>query len=186
VRLPLEYLYLLGLYLGDGCISAHARGVYRLRVVPDRVYPGIITSAQLAMARVRGKPAALLERADNCVEVSSYWRSWPCLFPQHGKGKKHDRRIVLEAWQQSLVDRSPEPLLRGLIESDGCRFMSTGRCNWAARRYAFSNRSADIHEIFRHGCDVLGVRWTTAGSRTTYVSRQADVARLDEFIGPKR
>jgi hypothetical protein len=45
VGLPLEYLYLLGLYLGDGCISAHARGVYRLRIVLDRLYPGIIASA---------------------------------------------------------------------------------------------------------------------------------------------
>jgi hypothetical protein len=107
------------------------------------------------------------------------------LFPHHGTGKKHDRRIALEAWQQKLLERSPERLLQGLIESDGCRFISTGRCNWAAPRYAFSNRSADIHEIFRHGCDLLGVRWTSAGSRTTYVSRQADVARLDEFIGPK-
>jgi hypothetical protein len=29
------YSYLLGLYLGDGCISTHARGVFRLRIVLD-------------------------------------------------------------------------------------------------------------------------------------------------------
>src|ERR1700735_3138408 len=38
------YAYLLGLYLGDGCISAHAREVFRLRVVLDARYPGIIES----------------------------------------------------------------------------------------------------------------------------------------------
>src|SRR5579884_3443096 len=30
--LPSSYVYLLGLYLGDGCISSHPRGVYRLRI----------------------------------------------------------------------------------------------------------------------------------------------------------
>jgi hypothetical protein len=64
--------------------------------------------------------------------------------------------------------------------------VNTGRAGWRAPRYAFSNRSADIHDIFRRTCEALGVRWTAAGADKTYVSRQADVARLDEFIGPKR
>ena len=51
---------------------------------------------------------------------------------------------------------------------------------------AFKNRSTDIHRIFRDACERVGVRWTAAGVDTTYVSRQADVAILDEFIGPKR
>jgi len=33
--LPPEYVYLLGLYLGDGCISAYRRGVYKLRINLD-------------------------------------------------------------------------------------------------------------------------------------------------------
>src|SRR5690348_16047877 len=41
-RLPAKvYAYLLGLYLGDGCISRHRR-VWRLRIVLDDKYPGII------------------------------------------------------------------------------------------------------------------------------------------------
>ena len=37
IALPEEpYVYLLGLYLGDGCISAYPRGVYRLRVTLDK------------------------------------------------------------------------------------------------------------------------------------------------------
>ncbi|MDT5238603.1 MAG: hypothetical protein QOD97_801, partial [Mycobacterium sp.] len=35
------YSYLLGLYLGDGCIS-RVRRVWRLRIVLDLKYPGII------------------------------------------------------------------------------------------------------------------------------------------------
>ncbi len=44
-ELPPEYVYLLGLYLGDGCLSSHPRGVYRLRIFLDAKYPGIITRA---------------------------------------------------------------------------------------------------------------------------------------------
>lgn len=114
----------------------------------------------------------------------SYSKSWPCLFPQHGKGKKHERPIALTDWQRRLVAKWPKFLLRGLIHSDGCRFTNTGR-KWRYARYAFDNRSADIRGIFCDACDQLGLRWTV--SRTTvYVSRMADVDRMDEFIGPKR
>ena len=61
--------------------------------------------------------------------------------------------------------------------------MNTGR-NWRHARYSFSNNSTDIRRIFTDACDALGVHWTTAPS-TVYVSRKHDVARLDEFIGPK-
>jgi hypothetical protein len=45
--------------------------------------------------------------------------------------------------------------------------------------------SHDIHQIFRDACDLLELHWTASGERTTYVSRKADVARMDGFIGPK-
>ena len=38
---PAPYAYLLGLYLGDGCIS-RARRVWRLRIVLDTAYPAIV------------------------------------------------------------------------------------------------------------------------------------------------
>ena len=183
-RLGPEYVYLLGLYLGDGCLSRHHRGVYRLRIVLDVKYPGIIDSAASAIGDVRpGRVLAQL-RPENCVEVSAYWKCWPCLFPQHGAGRKHQRRIELTDWQTTLVDRWPEQLLRGLIHSDGCRFQNTGT-NWSWPRYAFSQVSDDIRTIFCDACDRLGLRWTAART-TIYVSRKADVAILDEFVGPKR
>jgi hypothetical protein len=91
----------------------------------------------------------------------------------------------LSDWQVELVDRCPEQLLRGLIHSDGCRFLNTGRGDWCWPRYGFSNKSDDIRGIFCYACDRLGVHWTKAGEKTIYVSRKADVAKLDEFIGPK-
>ena len=175
-RLGPEYVYLLGLYLGDGCLSRHHRGVYRLRIVLDVKYPGIIDSAASAIGDVRpGRVLAQL-RPENCVEVSAYWKCWPCLFPQHGAGRKHQRRIELTDWQTTLVDRWPEQLLRGLIHSDGCRFQTTGT-NWSWPRYSFSQVSDDIRTIFCDACDRLGLRWTAART-TIYVSRKAEVAIL--------
>lgn len=185
-QLPPAYGYLLGLYLGDGSLATHRRGVYRLRITLDLAYPGIIASAADAVGIVRGRTASVQPRRDaNCVDVSSYWKSWPCLLPQHGAGPKHARPIVLTDWQLRLVEREPEQLLRGLIHSDGHRFINTGRNGWRAARYGFTQVSDDIRAIFCRACDLVGVRWTEAGGRTIYVSRLTDVAILDRFIGRK-
>ena len=45
---PAAYCYLLGLYLGDGCISRNGR-VWRLRIVLDAKYPGIIDRCREAI-----------------------------------------------------------------------------------------------------------------------------------------
>jgi len=182
--LPSAYVYLLGLYLGDGCIATHPRGVYRLRLILDAAYPKILDEAEQAMRTARPSSRVGRVARPGCFEVSSYWKGWPCLFPQHGPGKKHQRYIELSNWQVELVSRRPDLMLRGLVHSDGCRFMNTGRGGWRNPRYAFSNLSLDIRRIFTDTCDLLGLHWTTS-SRTVYVSRKADVARMDRFIGPK-
>ena len=193
--LPPAYVYLLGIYLGDGCISAHRRGVFRLRVFLDAAYPGIAEEVVAAIRTLRprnaigrqGHASRLAERQSSeltTLEISSYSRSWPCLFPQHGPGMKHERRIELADWQVRLVERDPRPLIRGLIHSDGCRSINTGRGGWRHPRYSFSNASGDIRDIFAWACGLLGLHSTRA-PRTVYVSRKADVARMDEFVGPK-
>jgi hypothetical protein len=160
--------------------------VYQLRIALDRRYPGIIESAAAAVGETRGAPASVQSRPGNWVEVCGYWKSWPCMFPQHGSGPKHRRPILLTDWQLDLVARWPDQLLRGLIQSDGCRFINTGRGNWACPRYSFRQTSDDIRGIFCDACDLMGIRWTQSGEQTIYVSRKADVATLDRFIGPKR
>jgi hypothetical protein len=187
------YVHLLGLYLGDGTISAQRRGVHRLRVFLDKKYP--LTVDECAQSMQATLPASKVYRLltpSNCYSVSAYSRSWPCLFPQHGPGMKHTRPIFLARWQQELAKTWPEQLLKGLIQSDGCRSYSTGRGGWTQPRYAFSNVSTDITSIFCSACDCLGLRWTAAFPKsetaavTIYVSRKDDVAKLDEFVGPKR
>lgn len=185
-ELPSAYVYLLGMYLGDGCISAHPRGVYALRISLDVRYPMIIEDCAAAIREVSPTNRVCSVSRGSWIELNCSSKGWPCLFPQHGHGKKHERSIVLTAWQQRLVNRWPDQLLRGLIQSDGHRFQNTGRNNWSCPRYGFNNKSDDIRAIFCQTCERLGVHWTTAGPYTIYVSRKADVATLDGFIGPKR
>jgi hypothetical protein len=184
-RLSSSYVYLLGLYLGDGTISRHRREVYKLRVFLDKRYPRIVAECEAAMKAVLPFNAVnKFLTVSNCYEVFSFSKSWPCLFPQAGPGMKHTRPIELDDWQREWVRLAPKLFLRGLIHSDGCRFVNTGRGGWHWPRYMFSNASSDIRQMFCDACDQLGLRWSLA-PRTVYVSRKADVARLDEFVGPK-
>jgi hypothetical protein len=172
------------MYLGDGCLSEHRRHVFKLRISLDVRYPGIAEECERAIGEVM--PQNRIGRVDNGTwhELYSYSKSWPCLFPQHGPGRKHERRIELTDWQWAHVERWPALLLRGLIQSDGCRFQNTGRA-WSHPRYSFANNSEDIKAIFCHVCQLMGLHWTRSGAKTIYVSRKADVAVLDRFVGPK-
>jgi hypothetical protein len=190
-RLPAaNYAYLLGAYLGDGYIVLTRRGVYRLRVACDLLHLNIAWWIALAIEDVRGRRAALQPRLHSrALDVSSYWKHWPCLFPQHGPGRKHERRIALVPWQQRIVDAHPDQLVRGLIHSDGSRHINRikhPKRTYEYVRYELSNRSDDIKRIFCEACDALDVEWRVMNRDSISIARRASVARLDEFIGPKR
>lgn len=185
-----EYAYVLGLYLGDGCISQAKRGVYRLRITLDSRYPQIISECQAALnVLFPGKKAHAGQRpASRCVDVSIWSKHWPCLIPQHGGGPKHQRPIRLTDWQCRIIDNQRRPFLRGLIHSDGTRIVATERTGKRTRqapRYAFSNRSDDIKQLFCESCDALAIRWTRPSDTQIAIYRKRSVAILDEFIGPK-
>lgn len=188
------YAYLLGIYLGDGTVARVQRGS-QLRVVLDSAYPGIIEETGAAMQAVlpTGNLSVRLRPGWNVRLVEMASVSWPLLFPQAGPGRKHDRLIALEPWQQEIVDRHPKQLLRGLIHSDGCRTVNrftttlpSGRvAEYAYPRYFFTNRSEDIKGIFCATCEQLGIRWTRSSFKNISVAHRKSVALLDTFIGPK-
>jgi hypothetical protein len=161
-----------------------------LRIILDDHYAGIIRECAEAMRDLlpSNRQHVQPKHGQRAVEVSTYSKQLGCLFPQHGPGRKHNRPIVLTAWQARLTTRRPDLLLRGLIHSDGCRFMNTvrhGEKTYAYPRYNFSNRSDDIRRIFCDACDLLGVEWRVMNRWDISVARRASVALLDEFIGPK-
>ena len=105
-----DYTYLLGLYLGDGCISVGgnpAKGVWALRIACADAWPGLRAECIAAMRAIRPGNEVSTRQNQGCTEVISYSRHWPCLFPQHGPGEKHKRTIELARWQQQIVTERP-------------------------------------------------------------------------------
>jgi len=160
----------------------------------DARYPGIVDSAHDAIERV--VPGISVHRyhpIENLVRVVASSRLWPVVFPQHGPGRKHTRKIELVDWQVEITRVYPRDLLRGLIHSDGCRTTNRFTVNlpsgrvalYAYPRYFFSNLSEDIRRIFCDHCELLGIRWTQSNPRNISISHRKSVAGLDEFIGPK-
>jgi hypothetical protein len=182
------YVYLLGLYLGDGVVSRHPRGVWRLRIFQDSRYPRLIEACGAAIKEVTDKQAGTLKRV-GCHEIGAYWKHWPCVFPQVGPGEKHLRRIELEDWQWRTVERHPRELVKGLIHSDGCRVMNRVRSRvgktYEYPRYFFSNHSDDILAIFVRACQLIDVECRPDGPFNISVARRRSVEILDGFIGPK-
>ncbi len=186
------YAYLLGLYLGDGCISALKNDVFSLRITCDTKYSLVIHEASEAIGLVRPGTRTFQVNKIGCLDVLAYWKHWPCLFPQHGPGRKHTRPIVLQPWQLTIVRRHPGRLLRGLFHSDGCRIT-----NWTVRplragpkryeysRYFFSNESTDIMGICTDALDVLGIAWRMPRPNLLSVARREAVLALDSHVGPK-
>ncbi len=177
------YSYLLGLYLGDGYISRSGR-VWHLRITLDKKYPAIINRCRRAIDILMPTQRAGIVNRVGCVDVYLLSKHWPCLFPQHGPGKKHDRRIALEPWQQAIVDQETEEFVMGLIHSDGCRVVANDR-GVMSIRYHFSNMSEDIIGLFTAALDALEIPWTRSSKKIVSIYRKAATARLDEFIGPK-
>lgn len=184
------YAYLLGLYLGDGHLAQMRRDVFVLRLTLDAEYPGIIgeaaASVQLVMPAHR--VSTRRRRSANVVDVSCYSKRWPLLLPQHGAGPKHERRIALEPWQASITSQHPSSLIRGLIHSDGCRFVARqpgkGRV-YRYPRYCFANRSGDIIRILSDHLDAVGIAWTRPALEQVQIARRDSVERLDRFVGCK-
>lgn len=191
------YSYLLALYLGDGHVSQYSQHrVPNLMITLDDSWPGIQEEAEAAMRKVFPDNATCRVRKTGCHNIKVYSKHLHCLFPQHGPGRKHEREIALEAWQQRIVDANPWEFIRGLIHSDGCRIT-----NWTTRlvggerkryeypRYFFSNKSDDIRKLFGDTLTALGVQWTTLARGSDpfniSVARRASVALMDAHVGPK-
>ena len=180
-----SYAYLLGLYLGDGHVARHRRGVLRLVIYLDASYPRIVERCTIAMAEVMPCNRVSQASRNGCTRVSSYSKSWATLLPQHGPGKKHTRRIQLTDWQRKVTHAHPELFLEGLIHSDGTRGINRTRSGNVVRgypRYQFSNRSEDIKQLFCEHCDLLGIEWRVMNQKTISVARRESVRLLDRFV----
>ncbi len=185
------YAALLGFYLGDGCV-AQQRRCYSFRVSCDARLPDIVEDVSRLVTVMRPHSRAFRVQAPGAVIVHANWKHWPCLFPQHGPGRKHERAIALEPWQAEIVEAHPWEFLRGLFHSDGSR-----TANWATRvvagrrkrydypRWEFVNTSTDILGLCAWALDLVEVAHRRPRATAIAVSRRDDVRRLDRHIGAK-
>jgi hypothetical protein len=184
-----SYAYLLGMYLGDGHISEYPRSS-RLRITMCLDWLGIINECEWAMRAVFPDNKISICRDDpraGCADLGLYSRQLPCMFPQHGPGPKHLRKIELAPWQAEIVAERPGQFVRGLIHSDGCRSINRVHVKgktYEYPRYTFTSASDDIRGLFTAACDQLGVEWRRMNARNISIARREAVARLDEFVGP--
>jgi hypothetical protein len=191
------YSLLLGFYLGDGhIVQASGHRVPSLMITCDDKWPGVMDAVEQAMRAVFPGNRTCRARKQGCHNVKVYSKHLVCMFPQHGPGRKHERVIALEAWQQEIVDAHPWEFIRGLVHSDGCRIV-----NWTERlvggvrkryeypRYFFTNVSGDILRLYGETLDKVGVEWRVARPRgrptNVSVARKGSVALMDRHVGAK-
>lgn len=185
-----SYAFLLFAYLGDGAIvrvQPEKRSL-RLTITLDDAYPDL-QRAVLGVVEFTfpGANARLVNRATGCQDVLVHHTHLACVFPQHGPGRKHHRRIALEPWQWEHVRAHPWEALRGAIYTDGCvcenRMTIRGR-RYSYTTYDFSNRSDDILGIVRDVAEHVDLRPKRNGHGIRW-ARRPDVAQLQEHVGTK-
>ena len=163
------------------------RRVPLLNVTCDLRYPGVIHEVSEAMLAC-GAGAVGYQERPGCISVRAHWMHWPCLIPQYGPGKKHERPISLAAWQSEIVRDRPGRFVRGLFHSDGSRCLNRirhGATIYTYPRYTFVNESADIMGLCQEALDRLGVPWRMCRRNMLSVARRDAVRTLDRYVGPK-
>ena len=169
---------------GDGHITRQRRRVFGLHIFNDARYTDLNMHVADLMRRVKPRSRPHTRRVPGCTVTTVSWKHWPCLFPQHGPGRKHERALSMTEWQWAIVTEHPADFLRGLFHSDGCRVN-----NWATRmvagekkrydyrRWQFTNMSEDIMRWCCEALDLIDVPWRRSNHKTLSVSTRAGVTR---------
>jgi hypothetical protein len=145
------YSYILALYLCDGHIVRYRQkpGLFLIRFFNDFKYP--IDSEEwrsnLQILLPDNSCHRYKPKNKNIWLTLAYSKILPLLFPQYGLGKKHDRKMNLEKWQQDIISEYPKEFIRACFQSDGSLYLqSVGPYKYLS--YNFTNKSEDIIDWF--------------------------------------
>jgi hypothetical protein len=104
------YCYLLGVYLGDGCLNVAPRGAATTLIVSlDGEYSAVVAEVERAIARTFAGVNSRRQTVpgSRVAIVCVCHPALPFAFPQHGPGRKHLRPIELAPWQRGLTRDHP-------------------------------------------------------------------------------
>ncbi|TXG77042.1 hypothetical protein E6Q11_03455 [Candidatus Dojkabacteria bacterium] len=170
------YVYILGCYLGDGCISQFPR-TKKLEIFSGSAHPSIIDDQirSLNILFNQNKVNSIKHPSYNMYTITVYNKSLDQYFPQHGQGKKHDRNILLTDWQTELVEEHTDCFIKGLIATDGCLFNASNRIKKDGSKtdlpsYQFTNKSMDIINLYTSSLDRLGIHYTKVHKKSGAVN----------------
>lgn len=171
-----HYVYILGCYLGDGCINKLQR-TQKLRIFSGSAHPSIIDDQirSLNILFNQNKVNSIKHTSSNMYTIIVHNNSLDQYFPQHGQGKKHDRNILLTDWQTELVEEHTDCFIKGLIDTDGCLFNASNRIKKDGSKtdlpsYQFTNKSMDIINLYTSSLDRLGIHYTKVHKKSGAVN----------------
>ena len=191
-----SYSYLLGVYLGDGCIVTTPAGAAWLVITLDVAYPGIVEeTASAVKACFPATSVRRYARSDGSVAALQVTppRSPVCVPRSMARAASICDRSNSRIGSPAITRRFPRELLRGLIHSDGCRTVNRFKTRAAVRARGRVRLSALLLQqpvgrhprVFCESCERLGLRWTQSNHRNISISHRTSVALLDEYMGPK-
>lgn len=183
-----SYSYVLGFYLGDGYINlSKNKRTYLLSIYQDVKYPNLVQDQVLAIQKLLPNNKINTRTSkDNCTIIYVSSNLIPILFPQHGPGMKHTRKIELQNWQKEIIKEYPKPFIKGLIISDGCRYEKISPVlKKVYIRYEFTNMSQDIKDMFQWACSLIGVNTRVSNYKNIAVCKIKDNQIMESFIGKK-
>ena len=189
------YAYLLGLYLGDGCINAanRERAYTRCPSSAADAWPGLIRRRSAPCEAVRPCSKVFYVAAEaGMTEVQELLEALavPVSAARAGhEAHQEDRAQPVAAGHRGPLSRRLRPGAVPLGRLPGHEPGAAGagrRRHWYEYpRYLFSNKSKDILGLCGAALDRLGVEWRFARPDMISVAKKEAVARLDEFVGPK-
>lgn len=171
-----QYVYILGCYLGDGCINKLQR-TQKLRIFSGSAHPTIIDDQIHALKILfKDNKVSSIKRPNyNMYTITVHNKYLDEYFPQHGPGKKHNRNILLTDWQTELVEEHTDCFIKGLIDTDGCLFNTSNRIKEDGSKtdlpsYQFTNKSMDIINLYTSSLDRLGIHYTKVHKKSGAVN----------------
>ena len=176
-----QYNYILGLYLGDGCISTHKMS-YKLRIPQDNKYPKSIINIKNILNSFFPNNTFICN-PNGCTVIGIYDKNLPLYFPQHGGGKKHDRPIILSDYQRDNIDYLN--LMSGLWMSDGSYYLAQKKYEC----YNFTNKSTDIISLFEECLNNFKIAYRKRikknGVWIIEITKKSEVLKMKDLVGIK-